>query len=353
MTDAVTLDADAVLAQLSTPVVVLVAGSGDIVYENAAARRLSFAYRETPGWRVIDAHGRPVPGASLPHIEARRGRRFDRRLLHFANGDRSYALRFHCHSIDGDSDRCVLTFEDVTSLDETQRQLREALRARDELVSMAAHELRSPLGALQLIVERLLRKAADIAPSEIKRLAESGIRQTRRLTVLIGNLLDVSRIRAGQFALDREHIKLGEVISETCEALAEQALTAGTSLSVRIDDPARGLWDRSRMEQVVVNLVTNAIKYGAGSPIEVRLHRLDDEQVELCVHDGGPGIPDAEHGRIFDAFERASERHTSQSLGLGLFIVREIVRAHGGTIALRSVPGATTFAITLPVGEPS
>ena len=340
------IDLDAVLAHMPTPLVVLRIGDGEVVYANAAARKLAFAYERTDGVHVLDVDGRPIADGAHPYDEATRGASFDGRLARYRIGDDEHALRFHCHSL-GDG-LCVLTFDDVTSLHQTQHELREAVQSRDELVSMTAHELRSPLGALQLIAERLCRKANDMGThaGEVRQVASMALRQTRRLGVLLGNLLDATRIRAGRFELDREETSLAEIIQDACEPLIEHAEIAAGSFFLRIEDPGDGAWDRVRMEQVVINLVQNASKYGA-PPIEIWLRRVDGV-VALTIADAGPGIAAEEQPRIFEPFRRANRKHSAHSLGLGLFIVHQIVTAHGGTIELRSAPGRTVFTILLP-----
>lgn len=340
------IDLDAVLAHMPTPLVVLRIGDGEIVYANASARKLAFAYERTEDVHALDAEGNPLADGAHPHDDAKRGASFDDRIARYRVGDDERALRFHCHPL-GDG-LCVLTFDDVTSLHETQHELREAVQSRDELVSMTAHELRSPLGALQLIAERLCRKANDMGDhaGEVRQMASMALRQTRRLGVLLGNLLDATRIRAGRFQLDREETSLAEIIQDACEPLIEHTELAPGSFSLRLDDPGHGGWDRVRMEQVVINLVQNAIKYGA-PPIEIGLRRVDGA-VALTVADSGPGIAAEEQPRIFEPFRRANRKHSAHSLGLGLFIVHQIVTAHGGTIEVRSAPGRTVFTLLLP-----
>lgn len=342
------MDIEQVLAHMPTPLVVLQVGTGEVIYANHAAKRLDFAYTEQ-GWTAADEKGLPIEVEALPHRAARRGECFDGRLVHFRNGDTHHALRFHCHRLQAGA--CVLTFDEVTELDRSQQDLRAALRARDELVSLAAHELRSPLGALQLVAERIRRRMEDTVPgevaAEVTRMTATALRQTRRLSVLVSNLLDVSRIRAGMFELDLEPASLADLIEEACEPFVEHAAIDGKQLRLEIGDRAVGQWDRVRIEQLVVNLLTNALKYGA-SPIIVRLERRDGH-VELAVIDHGAGITEDAQARVFEPFERATSRHTAKSLGLGLFIVREIVAAHGGSIALDSRAGYTAFKINLPV----
>lgn len=179
-------------------------------------------------------------------------------------------------------------------------------------------------------------------------------RQMGRLTKLIDNLMDLSRIRhQGGIQLTREPIDLREIVFETESRLQTQAQWRGSTLSVHTSGPVVGSFDRFRLEQVLGNLVLNAIKYGEGQPIEVRLS-AEEATAILSVRDRGIGIAAADQERIFGRFERASSEFQTQSLGLGLYIVHEIVKAHGGTIALTSTPGhGSEFTIRLPLQPPS
>ena len=339
---------ESVIADMPTALVLVEVGTGVILYRNAAAKRLGFAYGEEPA-QVHDVTGARKDDASLPHAVAARGQLVAPEVLELRRaGHPSVWLLVRSQRL---GRACVLTFEDVSELHGAQVELREALLARDELVSMASHELRSPVGALALALEQICRKATQSGAADLQKLANLGLRQVRRLTVLIGNLLDVSRLRAGRFELDREHANLGSVVHEACDALADQARAGGTSLEVSIETDGWGQWDIDRMHQVVINLVTNAIKYGERSPVRVRLRSLDG-MVLLGVLDGGPGIPPEERERIFRPFTRASARRKAQSLGLGHYIVHEKVQAHGGTIEVESRPGFTCFELRLPTEPP-
>lgn len=344
------IDLDGLLADMPTPLVVLDIATTAVVYANPAAQRYPFAYLQLANWCASDADGNAIVEEKLPYREALRGLTCHRRLVHFKHDDDTRALLFHCHSLrDG---LVVLTFDDVTPLADSQRQLRDALQARDELVSLAAHELRSPLGVLQLVAERIARKAADMPPDELRKLADTALRQTNRLNILISNLLDVSRMRSGKLELEVEEGPLGEIVREACDALLPQANAAGTELQLHIKDPALGMWDRVRMQQVVVNLVSNALKYGAGTPITIALERPGADQAMLRVCDGGLGIGPEDRERVFEPYVRASRSHAAHSLGLGLFIVRGIARAHGGDVALDASPGKTVFTVNLPIRCP-
>lgn len=237
------------------------------------------------------------------------------------------------------------------------QQAQEAIRIRDLFLMVAAHELRTPLTSLKLRLSTL-RRLAQQAPEQVVRTdALLGAlprieAQAERLHLLIEQLLDVSHIGAGRFELMREEVELCQVVQGVVEDLREQLLRCGSRLELRTECPAAGWWDRLRLEQVVANLLGNAIKFGAGRPLEVRVEPGPDT-VRLIVRDQGIGFPSEAKARIFEKFERAvSERHYG-GLGLGLFIARQIVDAHGGTISVESAPGeGSTFTVVLPRGEP-
>lgn len=337
-----------VVEDMPTALVLVEVPSGTVLYANAAARRHPYVFVPEPV-DTFDERGEPLPAEARPHAVAAAGTPFDHVVREFrTRGHDGAWLLFHSHVMDRGR-IAVLTFEDVTALHQAQAQLREALVARDELVSMASHELRSPIGALALAVEQIERKARTAGLDDVLRLTSLGARQVHRLKVLVGNMLDVSRLRAGRFELDRERGRLADVVSDACVPLHDQAAAQRTAFECHIDTDGEGCWDVVRMDQVVTNLVANALKYGGGKPVRVWLEAAGDAHVELSVEDEGPGIPREQQARIFEPFERASPRYRAQSLGLGLYIVREIVTAHGGTVALASEPGHTRFTIRLPL----
>lgn len=226
------------------------------------------------------------------------------------------------------------------------REAQEAVRTREEFLSIAAHELKTPLTTLQLQLQNLIRTARR---GEMKLDAlENAAYQGRRLGHLIGNLLDVSRISAGRMELDRETMDLSVAVHHAVERLREQFTRSGSPVDIHADRPVPGFWDRLRIEQVIVNLLSNAIKYGQGRPISISVDAAD-ATARITVQDRGIGIPTEARSRLFAPFERAvSSRHYS-GLGLGLYIVHQIVKAHGGSIRVQSEPGAgSTFIVELP-----
>ena len=226
------------------------------------------------------------------------------------------------------------------------QELKLAIRARDEFLSIASHELRTPLTALKLRVQGLLQgKELD---DKLRKRLESASRQTERLERLIDNLLDVSRITTGHLELEPEQIDLVEVVADVVERQREEAAQSGVRIDVDGIARAAGIWDRMRVEQVVTNLLSNAVKYGEGRPIQVSV-RADNEFVEVSVKDQGIGIAQADLERIFAQFERAAARRTYGGLGMGLYIARQIVTAHGGTVRVESELGkGSTFSVSLP-----
>jgi signal transduction histidine kinase len=237
-------------------------------------------------------------------------------------------------------------------LEAARAELGRALEVRDEFLSIASHELRTPLTALQLQLHaavRWIERAEGVAATGLGHKLEVAVRQTERLAALVGGLLDVSRISLGQLAIEPEAVDLGVPVRAVVERYAASAQAAGSSIALEAEAPVIGQWDRSGVEQAVANLITNAIKYGAGQPIEVRVES-DEAWARVVVRDHGVGIPPAGLERIFGRFERAvSSRHYG-GLGLGLYIARQIALAHGGDIEVESAPGCgATFTLRLPV----
>jgi PAS domain S-box-containing protein len=250
----------------------------------------------------------------------------------------------------------LLGFTKVTR-DLTQRRLheeervrlahaQEAIRLRDEFLSIASHELKTPLAALQLQLQGVSKKVAAIDENLAGRM-EKATRAGDRLTDLIEALLDVSRIATGNLALNRESFDLVAAARDVIDRVREAAIRARCEISLRAERPIVGVWDRLRIEQVLTNLISNAIKYAAGTAIDVVL-RGDGDAAVVVVRDHGPGMPEADLERIFGRFERANSTSYG-GMGLGLYIARQIAEAHGGTVAARNVEGGgASFEVRLP-----
>jgi signal transduction histidine kinase/AmiR/NasT family two-component response regulator len=232
----------------------------------------------------------------------------------------------------------------------------EALRARDEFLSVAAHELRTPVAALQLQLETMRELLAPHAASldrRIRERADRAVGSIGRLASLIDGVLDVSRMALGSLVLEREPFDLGEAVREVVARHEDLAKRAGCILRFSAAGVLRGAWDRTRVEQVVTNLLSNAIKFAPGHPIDIRVEAARDA-ARLTVRDHGPGIDPADAERILRRFERAVSHCHHGGLGLGLYIAGQIAREHGGDIEVSSRPGAgATFLVTLPFAPPS
>jgi PAS domain S-box-containing protein len=252
----------------------------------------------------------------------------------------------------------VVVFRDLTSERQTEyermRAVRaeEAVRERDIFLSVAAHELRTPLTSLQLKLDGIKALVERHVGGEIReKLAarfDDTKRQTSRIVELTERLLDLSRVATVRLVLEREDLDLGVVLARVAGDVRETAKAAGTELRVTLGGDLRGHWDRRRLEQVVINLTTNAIKYGAGRPVDL-VAISEPDAVALQVIDRGIGIAPHDLGRIFAPFERATPVEHFTGLGLGLYITKGIVESHGGTIAVKSEIGhGSTFEIRLP-----
>ena len=232
------------------------------------------------------------------------------------------------------------------------RAAQDAVRLRDEFLSIASHELKTPLTSMQLAVQTLQRTIRRGQMPTPERLADRlGIveDQSKRLTRLINELLDISRITAGRLELERTPTDLAALTRHVAEQFREELALVGCPLTLHAETPVVGTWDPARIEQVITNLLTNSMKYGKGQPIEVTVDCVD-ESARLQVRDEGIGIAPEHLERIFERFERAVAPGRFGGMGLGLYISRQIVAAHGGTIRAASRPGqGATFTVTLPL----
>ena len=243
---------------------------------------------------------------------------------------------------------------DITERKQLEADLRKAVKVRDEFLSIASHELRTPLTSLKLRTERLLQSAVKFAEgtpadARIEHDAQAALAQVLHLVRMVDVLLDVSRISEGRLALDRDDLEVGPLIAGVADRMKEPATTAGSPIRIEIRDTTTARWDRFRIEQVVTNLLSNAIKYGAGKPVDVVVDR-NDGHARIVVTDRGPGIEVEHHGRLFERFARFAPARHYGGFGLGLWIARVIVEAHGGTIGVRSRAGeGASFFVDLPL----
>lgn len=251
---------------------------------------------------------------------------------------------------------CVDVTEQVKALkfaEEKEHKLEEALIARDQFLSIASHELKTPLTSLKLQAQLTLRSLSMKKELPLDRqtsMAHQTNELVGRLTRLIDDMLDVSRIKTGKLKLDKSHHELGDIVREVVFRMGVLFEEAGLPLpSIKTSENLMGEWDRFRLEQVIGNLLTNAIRYGKLSTIEINLIKKDARAL-LSVTDKGYGIAEADLTRIFGRFERAINSSEVSGLGLGLFISKEIVDSHGGKIWVEStVDEGSTFFVELPI----
>ena len=227
-----------------------------------------------------------------------------------------------------------------------------AARAREEFLHVASHELRAPISTIRLTVHLLRRDARSGCPDAYEGRLRVLDRQVARMVALSETLLDGSRITAGQLELSREEVDAAALVSKIAARFVDDAAEQGSVVEMDAPHPVRCVLDPMRLDQIASNLLSNAVKYGCGRPISVRV-RGEDGRARLEVEDRGIGIAPADQERIFRRFERAVSSRNYAGLGLGLWIVRRLVEAHGGAIAVRSAPGeGSTFAVELPLSPP-
>lgn len=229
----------------------------------------------------------------------------------------------------------------------------EAIRLHDEFLSTASHELRTPLASLLLVVQSLERGVHEGRPSVRPEMLTVAARQTQRLTTLVSQLLDVSRIQSGRLTLRTEEVDLVADTQQLLERMQTQIQQTGSFVRLRAPQTIVGRWDRSRLEQVLTNLLSNALSYGAGKPIDLTIEQRGSGEagsVRITMRDQGIGIAPDRLPHIFERFERATSTRHYGGLGLGLYIARQIVQAHGGTITAVSELGrGSTFTVDLPL----
>jgi PAS domain S-box-containing protein len=261
-----------------------------------------------------------------------------------------------------DGARCTIAaVRDVAERRKTEEQARlwrkaqDEVRERDEFLSIASHELRTPITALQLqlqLLQRTTQRLQGATPQLLDPKLRSLERQIRRLALLVNELLDVSRMRLGRLELRYEELDLAEIAREAAGHVEVDVGRSGSQIAYDLE-PVHGKFDRLRLEQVVSNLLVNAGKFGQGKPVALRV-RPDGAYAVLEVSDQGIGIAPEHQARVFERFQRAVPAQHFGGLGLGLYVARQIVEAHRGSIDVASAPGAgSTFTVRIPREPPA
>lgn len=231
-------------------------------------------------------------------------------------------------------------------------ELEAAVQARDSFLTVAAHELRNPMYALSLHLGLALKTAETLGDEGLVQFLTGARLSLERYVERATTLLDVSRINAGHKQLHIEEVDFAAIVRQVAASYEAEAAYTGAELRLHLPDRLIGRWDGLAVEQIVGNLVSNAIKYGADAPVDVTLAR-DGADARLTVRDHGPGIPAEDRERIFGRFEQVVGSHMRAGFGVGLWLVRSLLEAHGGGIAVESPPdGGAVFTARLPLAPP-
>ena len=236
----------------------------------------------------------------------------------------------------------------------TQAELERSIRMRDDFMSMVAHELRTPLNTLFL--EAQLRamqldkgNMAAFGPEQLRKMVARDSRQIQSMIRLINDMVDVSRIRSGNLSIRPADTELASLLERIVSDLAQRSEAAGTTLVLHAPEPVAGVWDEFRVEQIIINLLTNAMRYGGSKPVTITLTR-GERHADIVVRDQGAGIAPEDVQRIFAPFERAGAKDVREGLGLGLYIARQLAESHGGELDVESTPGeGAAFRLRLPL----
>ena len=244
----------------------------------------------------------------------------------------------------------------LRELNATQAELQRSLRMRDEFMSLVAHELRTPLNTLFLETQMrsLQLKRGNLPafnPEQMSSMIKRDERQIKAMIRLIDDMLDVSRMKSGTLSIRPAKVELMALLERVVNDLSLQAAAAGTNVVLAPHAPVEGFWDEFRIEQVVVNLLTNALRYGGGGTVEVSV-QTEGCNARIAVRDHGKGIAPDFIDRIFEPYERGAKSGEPKGLGLGLYISRQLALSHGGQLTVESTPGeGATFSLILPCTE--
>lgn len=239
-------------------------------------------------------------------------------------------------------------------LSDAKEKAEAAVKTRDEFFSMASHELKTPLSSMKLqtqIRKRNIRKGnlKDFAPEKLESLCEEDERQVERLAFLVENMLDISKLTSGLFKLSYETLNLVELVKDVMNRMKPILKQSGNECTLLAACEIIGTWDRVRLEQVLINLLSNAGKYAPGKPVQVELSN-NDGKVQILVRDHGRGIAEADQQRVFGSYERVKDHGETTGLGLGLYISKQIIEAHSGEIRVESFASqGSTFIVKLPL----
>ena len=245
-------------------------------------------------------------------------------------------------------------FELLTKIQKENSTYKKEITARDEFLSIASHELKTPLSAMLLQIQNALYNIRNVSLAKFSvenllKMLQSTEQQSKRLSKMINDLLNLSLITTGKLELEKEKVNLGELVVDVTDRFSQKVEREGAHFNLQIQENVIGNYDKLRIEQAITNLITNAIKYGESKPIDVEVS-TDNTVNRIRVTDHGIGIPKTQQERIFERFERGVSNHAYKGLGVGLYITQHIVKTHQGQITLTSKPEqGSTFLIELPM----
>lgn len=335
-------------------ILVIDAVDGRIVDANVAAEQ-AYRYTRAELLTMTIFELRVAPSVSVTvqmHLADSEGLLFE--TLHRTRDGATFPVEVSSRGATFGGRRCLFSIiRDITERKrlEAEREAllattQEAVALREDFLIIASHELRTPVTNLSLQLQQLCR-LIERSPvrTDLRVVSAAVLHEANRLSGLIDSLLD-AQVAKGKLALDLEDVELSELIGEVTDRLRMRADQVGSEVVVTVP-PIHGHWDRGRLDQVMTNLLLNALKYGRGQPVQVTAHQ-DSSLIRIEVSDHGIGVNRDDAERIFGKFERGVPMHHG-GLGLGLFIVRQIVEAHHGQVEVESAPGVgSTFRVTLP-----
>ncbi len=239
----------------------------------------------------------------------------------------------------------------------TQAELEHALKMRDDFMSMVAHELRTPLNTLYLETQmrgmQLERGNLGVFnEDQLRKMVARDGRQIQSMIRLINDMVDVTRIRSGKLSIRPAPTELAALLERIVSDLAQRTEAAGGTIELHAPEPVAGVWDEFRVEQIIINLLTNALRYGGSQPVRITLE-VNQGHARVEVRDQGEGIAPEDQLRIFNPFERVGAKEVRDGLGLGLYIARQLAESHQGTLEVHSIPGqGAAFSLRLPLQHP-
>ncbi len=341
--------------------IVVADNSGQIITSNPTTEKVfELSVREQKKfkiddyqWKVIRPDGSPIVPEEFASVRALKEQKLIANMEIGVVRKQGDVAWFLVTAIPLPKHGIVVNYEDITERKQLENELRAAVELRDEFISIASHELKTPLAALQMQIQfqnQLLATESQIQEPRIALLSQSAYRSAQSLNKLLDELLDVTRIRAGKLKLEPLEMDLRSMAIETIALAQNCAKQKGSSIILKASAPVIGKWDPIRMNQVLSNLLSNAIKYGQGKPIEVTLITSPhSKKAQIIVKDQGIGISEDIQAKIFERFQRGVSSNKITGLGLGLYITRQIIDAHGGTIQVQSeLDHGSVFIVDLP-----